>query len=396
MSTADIMSQLAALVGEYSTETDESVPYWLPTCLPNVNMALSGKPDLGFAGGRLITIAGPESSGKTALATEAVVAGQRQGGFGWLNDYEHAWHAGHARGLGLDYKRFYEPKNKPVNAEEGFETAYQTMRVMRAAELGIKLPENSDKAPTAAADALRKALRGKKLSELVPLVGIMDSIASMIPRSQDIEYTKQNMKTRNLDLAMMLSIELKRLARDASDTGSTVFLLNQLRSNPGVMFGDNQTEPGGASPKYYASTMIRLRRVEKLYEEWGDNKSPIIGDVVEMFVRKNKVYRPFQKTRYVFRTTSPVGLDPVLTMIYLGKEAGVLGPVSGKTIEFGGKKRWSISDAEKEFRSDTKALKELTDFVMGNVNPVSEQAPAEEGAKEEADLDSVFAGLAAE
>ena len=66
----------------------------------------------------------------------------------------------------------------------------------------------------------------------------------------------------------------------------------------------------------------------------------------------NKVSRPFKNTRYVFRTVDPIGLDLVGTMIYLGKNAGVLGRVTGTTVEFDGKKKWPIADFDAACRAD--------------------------------------------
>jgi recombination protein RecA len=379
-----VLDDLREIVGK--EDAGESIPYWLNTSLPNVNLAISGQADRGFPGGRIITIAGPESCGKTALATELMVEAQRQGGFAFTTDFEHAFLHSHAESIGLNTSKGWYYK-KPNSAEEGFEIAYKVMRTLRAAELGVKLPPDSAKSPTASADALRAALKKRgNLDGMIPIVGLMDSIASMIPRAQDIDYAKQNMKTKNMELAMMLSIELKRLARDASNNGTTMVLLNQLRTNPVVMFGDSTTEPGGAAPRFYASVMIRLRRTAKWRAEFGDEKSEAIGDVVELYVRKTKVARPFRKTKYVFRTIDPVGLDLVGTMIMLGKEAGVLGPVEGKTVEFGGKKRWPISDFDAQCRDDAGLRKQLVDHVMATVNPVTEGPAAEDEADEEIKL----------
>ncbi|MDX5368496.1 MAG: DNA recombination/repair protein RecA [Alphaproteobacteria bacterium] len=376
----DLLSQLREVVGD--SDPSEPIPYWLKTSLPNVNLALSGDVNRGFPGGRLITISGPESCGKTALATECMVQGQRAGGFSFAIDYEHAFEHHHAESLGLSTgdNWFYK---KPATAEEGFALALKIIETLRAAELGVTLPASSAKNPSASAQKLRELLRGRDLSKMIPIVGLMDSIASMIPQAQDIEYEKQNMKTKNMELAAMLSIELKRLARDASMTGSTFILLNQLRTNPGVMFGDSTTEPGGWSPRYYASQQIRLRRVSKWYETYDDPKSEIIGDVVELYTQKNKVHRPFKKTRYVFRTVDPVGLDLVGTMIYLGKNGGILGPVSGTTVEFDGKKRWSIKDFDAECRADADLRQRLVNHVMGTLNPVENGPVAEPEDDEE-------------
>lgn len=384
----DIFDQLAGVVG--APDTSEPVPYWLNTSLPNINLAISGDQAKGFPGGRLIIIAGPESSGKTALATELMVQAQRAGGFAFVEDFEHAFEHHHAEALGANV----DPKGgnwyykRPINAEQGFDEAYKIIQVVRANQLGVTLPANSKSNPTAAADALRAALMKSPDKAYPPIVGLMDSIASMIPQAQDIEYSMQNMKTKNMELAMMLSIELKRLARDAAQSKATVVLLNQLRTNPGIMFGDATTEPGGMAPRYYASVMLRLRRTDKWYAVYGDNKSEVLGDVVEMFVRKNKVSRPFKKTKYVFRTADPVGLDLIGTMIMLGKEAEILGPKGGVTIDStlflgsDGSKRHNIAEFDAAARSNTWLAHSLEKYVMGTINPVVE-GPAVSDEEEE-------------
>ena len=304
---------------------------------------------------------------------------QRMGGFAFFEDFEHAFHHPHANALGLKTNTeagdpwFYR---KPPIAEEGFEDVYRIMRTLRATELGLTLPNNTKEKPRLAQEALRAKLRGKvDLSKLIPICGTMDSIASMIPAEADIDYKNQNMKTKNMALGMLLSTELKRLARDAEETGATMIMLNQLRTNPGVMFGDNSTEPGGNAPKFYASLQLRLRRVAKWHAVYGDTKSEVIGDVVEMYVRKNKIARPFRKTKYVFRTVDPVGLDVVGTMILLGKEAGILGAVTGTTVEFEGKKKWPIRDFEKACWADEALKQRLIDHVMKNAEGVVTDGP---------------------
>lgn len=371
----DIMKRLEEFVGESHTALDSDVPYWLETGLPNVNLAISGRIDRGFPGGRIIGISGPESSGKTALATQALIAGQRLGGKSFMNDYEHAFHKEHARRQGLDLENFYY--RRPNIAEEGFAIAMRILSTIRGAELKLKVDFSKEGYPKFIA-ALRKELDNADLTKFRPIIGLFDSIAAMTPAEQDIEYTNQNMKTRNMALAAMLSIELKRLARDAAKTGATIFLLNQLRTNPGVMFGDPSTEPGGRAMKYYASLLIRLRRVSKHYQTWGNKDTPIIGDVVEMEVAKNKVAPPFKKTKYVFRTIEPVGLDLPATMILLGKEAGILGAAGGTTIDSTeilgsqGSRRHKIAEFEALAHSDASVREALVAKVMSTGKAVQQ------------------------
>ena len=71
-----LLASLNAALGD-TEKPDETIPYWLATSLPNVNYVLSDDMTKAFPGGRLILISGPSSSGKTALATEAMVQAQR-------------------------------------------------------------------------------------------------------------------------------------------------------------------------------------------------------------------------------------------------------------------------------------------------------------------------------
>lgn len=375
-STSDIMSQLAGVVGK--PDNDMPIPFWLATSLPNVNLALSGDPDRALPGGRIVTIAGPESCGKTALATELMAESQRLGGIEFYEDFEHSFLFEHAQSIGLntDEGFFYK---KPNIAEEGFSETYKIMETVRCLQTGLPAPP-AEEAPETQAKrrmALRAHLKKKDLTKLPPLVGVFDSIASMIPASQDIDFKHQNMKTKNMDHAAMLSLELKRLARDAENMGALIIMLNQLRTNPGVMFGDNSTEPGGNAPRFYASVMIRLRRVGKVHAKWDDKSTPVVGDLVELFTRKNKLHSPYRKTQYIFRHTDPVGLDLPGTMVYLGKEAGVLGPKSGVTAIIGDEK-FNINDLISRCRTDAALCKRLTDHVMLSTESVSTVADFKE------------------
>src|SRR5271163_1102885 len=56
----------------------------------------------GFPRGRIVEIYGPEASGKTTLAMQAIAQSQRNGGICAFIDAEHALDPAHARRLGLD------------------------------------------------------------------------------------------------------------------------------------------------------------------------------------------------------------------------------------------------------------------------------------------------------
>ena len=56
----------------------------------------------GLPKGRVVEIYGPESSGKTTLATHVIAEAQRRGGIAAFIDAEHAFDKGYAEKLGID------------------------------------------------------------------------------------------------------------------------------------------------------------------------------------------------------------------------------------------------------------------------------------------------------
>src|SRR6266850_1380646 len=70
----------------------------IPTGVLSLDLALGVG---GFPRGRIIEIYGPESSGKTTLALQAVAQAQRLGGVCAFIDAEHALDVGYARKLGV-------------------------------------------------------------------------------------------------------------------------------------------------------------------------------------------------------------------------------------------------------------------------------------------------------
>lgn len=370
-----LMSMLTKELGE-PDEASNTVPYWLPTSLPNVNLIVSDKMDLGFPGGRQVGISGPSSCGKTALATELMIQAQRKGGLPHFNDHEHSWLQAHAISQGLDVDNFYY--RQPLSAEDGFQILYDVQQLVRCQQIGLDVAKlGSPKDPGRSVRLIKAVQKSGKFATLPPLVQVIDSVASLIPEEQDIAYGAQNMKTKNMAVGAFLSVELKRMARDCAHLASTLVLLNQLRKNPAIMFGDNNSETGGEALTYYASTRIRLRRIGHIYADWSEKSSEVIGDIVEMHVLKNKVARPLRRTKYVFNNRGPVGLDCAATMIVLGKEAGVLGPKEGKTVDFGGRSKWSINDLLAQCRIEPKLVAALIATVMPAVAPglLREDAP---------------------
>src|SRR5690606_11959487 len=80
----------------------------------------------GVPKGRIIEIYGPESSGKTTLATHIVAEAQKKGGIAAIIDAEHAFDKYYAQKLGVDVENLLI--SQPDNGEQALEIADNLIR----------------------------------------------------------------------------------------------------------------------------------------------------------------------------------------------------------------------------------------------------------------------------
>lgn len=275
MAKSKLALALAGIVGENAVQL--GIRNWLHTGIPELDAALAGVFDNGgFPGGRVIEIFGPESSGKTFLATMAMVAAQVQGGIAGFSDHERSFEPGLAASLGLN-----------VDPDDGV--------------FVYKRPETFEESIQYAMQFCEQVRKQKLIPDSAPLVWVFDSVASMIPMEKMYDdkgnrKTKINMKDK-LALATATSQNYPQLAQFAEDYNMTVILLNQIRMKPGVLYGDPTTTPGGHAAAYYASIRISLGRKMITNGKSGDDKETL-GQEITANVIKNKVTRPFQKAKW--------------------------------------------------------------------------------------------------
>lgn len=286
-------------IGE--NDANQGVSDWLTTGILPLNFALSGRYDGGIPVGRITEIYGAASSGKTLLATMALIETQKKGGAAALMDFEHAFSIDRAEQLGLCSSPDQWIYKQPNTAEAGFAMIEKICEIM------------------AKHDPTRH------------VTIVVDSTASMVTESElKAGFEDGNMKTR-LSLAVAMSGALKLLAGIISRTNTTLIFLNQTRDNPGVMFGDKETTPGGNAQKFYASLRVRLRKGAKVKDKDG----VVTGEEVTAMTVKNKVYRPFVESKYF--SSFAEGVDLYETHINALHEMGRLGDTKG-WLEFHGKK----------------------------------------------------------
>lgn len=262
----------AAMTSALGGSDEETFPkIWLDTGYGPLNYVLSKSPTMGFPGGRIIEIAGPAASGKTLLATLAMIACQRAGGFAIFIDWERAFNAKFAEMLGLDTSpgRFLYKRSETW--EQGNTVAMQACELLRTK---------------------------KMIAPEAPITVILDSVAAAVPKS--VMFDKDGQR-RGIDeqtmndttaLARVTSTTLKSINQLVGEFDVTTIYLNQIRTKPGVVYGDPRTTPGGGAMEFYASQRLFTGRKKVMATEGGEKVFK--GAIVGMETVKNKLAKPFQ------------------------------------------------------------------------------------------------------
>ena len=149
-----------------------------------------------------------------------------------------------------------------------------------------------------------------------------------------------------------------------------------MRTNPGVMFGDKETTPGGKALKFYASVRMRLYKEGKIKDA---DTNQIIGEKVKAQIVKNKVSEPFREASYL--STFSEGINLHRSHMEVLSEMRLLGNTKG-WMEFNGKK-YRANDLEAMIRKDPMVYAELLKMFKTSVAP-DPAAITKEEVKEEA------------
>jgi recombination protein RecA len=261
----------------------------------------------GLPKGRVVEIYGPESSGKTTIATHVIAEAQKKGGICAIIDAEHAFDSNYAQKLGVDVDNLLI--SQPDYGEQALEIADRLI-----------------------------------LSGAVDVV-VIDSVAALVPKAElegEMGDSKMGLHAR------LMSQALRKLTATISKTGTICIFINQLREKIGVMFGNPETTTGGNALKFYASVRLDIRRISQIKD--GEEA---VGNRVRVKVVKNKVAPPFRQAE--FDIVFGEGVSKVGEIIDMGVELGIVNK-SGSWFSYESTKLGQGRDTVKELLRDNPEL----------------------------------------
>ena len=235
---------------------------------------------LGIGGvprGRIVEIYGPESSGKSTLATHIVANAQKAGGIAAYIDAEHALDPSYAAKIG-------------VNLDE----------------LMISQPDSGEEALNIAEMLTR--------SNAIDVI-VIDSVAALVPKSElegEVGDSFMGLQAR------MMSQALRKLTSTLSKSNTCAVFINQIREKIGIVFGNPETTTGGRALKFYSSVRLEIRRT-------GGIKGPEnaeIGNHVRVKIVKNKLAPPFRVAEFDILFNE--GISRMGSLIDVGSELAII------------------------------------------------------------------------
>ena len=290
---SDLAKELMKAFSDAAKTKNQKTVYFDTGYAP-LNKIVSGSYDRGLPSGRITEISGASQSGKTLIAVEIAIQGQKMGGAVLYIDYERRFNIefAEARGLNPNPPHFFWVKG--TTWEQGVSYTRKWSQIMRKS---ADFPMD------------------------VPLLVVIDSVAAAIAESrmddQKLENTSHSMKD-HLALPSAISQTISQFNQNGDDYAVTTLMLNQIRENPGA-YGSPNVIPGGRSIGFYADVRIELTKAQD--KEGAD----IVGQIVSAKATKCPT-TPNGKTRWVlkFLPNGMTVLDHEVSLVEYAIEMGVI------------------------------------------------------------------------
>lgn len=286
---------LAKETGGVVLSDQEVVKYFIDTGNLALNYCNSGRYITGgVPGGKLIEVYGPSSSSKSLLATNILRGCQKLNGISAILDCENASDAEFMQKAGhLDCSK-----------------------VVRYA------PETLERCFSAICKLTNK-VREKKGNDY-PLVVVFDSITvppcereftetfpegKCPPGYNPTEWKKlARKKEQPGERAKACNKGLRQINSIIEKQNITVFVINQIRSKIGVLYGNPETTGGGGNAlPFYASCRMRTQAQKKILNA---KHKTVVGVNLKVKNVKNRAFKPFFEVENI-KLYFDAGIDPL-------------------------------------------------------------------------------------
>ena len=239
----------------------------------------------GLAVGRISELFSEEGAGKTSLLLAAMAGVQRMPkGLAIMVETESALDSQRAATFGVDLDRvvLLQPDHIP-------DAGMQIEAALKAIPAGIG-----------------------------PVLVGWDSVAATMSKEEAEEglSDKESFDKRAKEFSKMMRVLGPLVAKSRCH----LQLINQVRANIGVLFGDKFTTPCGKAIKFHASIRLQILGGKAQKDAAGQHE----GKDITVMAVKNKLTRPFRKARV--RLNYDVGWDNSWSTLNHAKELGVVGP----------------------------------------------------------------------
>lgn len=205
----------------------------------------------GIKKGSIVEIYGPESGGKTTLALQLCKQYQKDKSVLYI-DTERTLTRETIESMGIKEKNFY------LMHVDNLERALETCKIVA---------------------------QSCNFSAIV-----IDSLPGLAPKAQ----IDGNIGDSHVGLfPRIMSDALSVLTPILDNAGCTLIIINQIRENVGVMFGNPEKVTGGRALKFYTTVRLDMRKIESL-KQMGE----VIGNRTRVKVVKNKIATPFKEVEF--------------------------------------------------------------------------------------------------
>ena len=325
----------------------------IPTGVFSLDLEIGG----GIPKGRISIFVGYESTGKTTIAKLAMAHAQHI----CKNCSQHieVCNCGNTEA----HKAVF------VDMEGAFDPNWFTTLGGNVDDLLLIQPEFAEQACD-----IVEALVGSGEVDII----VVDSIAMMSPADEIEKSSEQLLVGTHARLMnrMMRSVQSRFNSLGMiNERKPAVILINQIRKNVGVMFGNPDTYPGGLGQKFASSITIKFtaRAGEHIFSDPGDKKKDIapVGITVRFRAEKNKTFVPFRSGIFkLYVADSPIAtkgsIDTEDQIVDYGIRYNII-EKSGAWLTVFDKQYQGKQELANELIENKDLVKQLKDKIMEKV-----------------------------